>query len=147
MIYVSGDNTSKRNKLVQWTNQCQVAFDKIKDLCCTAPILASVELKQPFILHTNASGIGLGVVHYQVSDGKEHVIGYGSHCLNKGESHYPAHKLEILALKWAVMMVFHEYLFGNHFMVKSDNNSLEVHTDSGMTGCHGPWLGGSAGLI
>ena len=49
---------------------------------------------------------------------------YGSQSLKKGENHYPAYKLEFLALKWAVMMVFHEYLFGNKFMVKSDNHSL-----------------------
>ena len=52
------------------------------------------------------------------------MIGYGSQSLNKGESCYQAHKLEFLALKWAVMMVFHEYLFGNKFTVKSDNNPL-----------------------
>ena len=58
------------------------------------PILAFADFKQPFILHTDASGIGLGVVVYQVIDGQEHVIRYGSHSLNKGESCYPAHKLE-----------------------------------------------------
>ena len=86
---VLGDNASKKNKLVQWTNQCQVAFDKIKDLCCTAPILAFVDFKQAFILHTNSSGIALGVDLYQVINCKEHVIGYRTHSLNKGESHYP----------------------------------------------------------
>ena len=69
-------------------------------------------------------GISLGLVLYQVIDDKEHVIRYGSHFLNKGESCYPVHNLEFLALKWAVMMVFHEYLFGNQFTVKSDNNPL-----------------------
>ena len=76
----------------------------------------------PFIFHTNASGISPGAVRYQVIDDKEHMIRYGSHSLNKGESHYPAHKLEFLALKWAVTMLFHEYLFSNKSTVKSDNN-------------------------
>ena len=81
--------------------------------------------KQPFILHTDASGTSLGAVLYQVNEGKDCVIRYGSVSLNKGESHYPVHKLEFLALKWAVLMVFHEYLFGNHFTVKLDNNPLK----------------------
>ena len=62
---------------------------------------------------------------YHIIDGEEHVIGYGSHSLNKGESCYPVHKLEFLALKWAITTVFHEYLFDNQFMVKSDNNPLK----------------------
>ena len=53
------------------------------------------------------------------------MIGYKSCSLNKGESSYPAQKLEFLALKWAVTAVFHKCLFGNHFTVKSDNNPLK----------------------
>ena len=104
---VLGNNASKKNKPVQWTDQCQMAFDKIKNLCCTTPVLAFVDFKKASILHTNASGIGLRVVLYQVIDGKECVIGYRSHSLNKEESCYPACKLEFLALKLAIMMVFH----------------------------------------
>ena len=83
-----------------------------------------MDFKQLLILHTDGSRIGLGVVLYQIIDGKEHVIVYRSRSLNKGESHYPVHKLIFLALKSAVMMVFHEYLFGNKFTVKSNKNPL-----------------------
>ena len=83
------------------------------------------DFKQPFVLHTDTSGIGLGAVLYQTIDGKEHVIGYESCSLNKGEIWYVAHKLEFLALKWAVTTVFNKYLFGNHFTVKLDNNPLK----------------------
>ena len=44
--------------------------------------------------------------------------------LNKAESHYPAHKLEFLAFKWAVVEKFHEYLYGSTFNVYTDNNPL-----------------------
>ena len=98
---------------MKWTNQCQVAFDKIKDLCCTTPVLAFIDFKQPFILQTDASGISLGAVLYQFIDGKECVIRYESQSLNKGESHYLSLILECLALKCTVMMVFNEYLFSN----------------------------------
>ena len=52
------------------------------------------------------------------------MIGYASQALSKSESHYPAHKLEFLALKQAVTKSFPEYLYGNTFNVYSDNNSL-----------------------
>ena len=34
------------------------------------------------------------------------------------------HKLEFLALKWAITDKFHEYLYGAEFQVFTDNNSL-----------------------
>ena len=82
------------------------------------------DFKQPFIIYTDASWIGLGVVLYQVIDRKEHVIGYGSHSLNKRESSYTTHKVEFVTLKSAVTKVIHDYLFGNQFIVKLDNNPL-----------------------
>ena len=44
--------------------------------------------------------------------------------MSKAESHYPAHKLEFLTLKWAVVEKFHEYLYGMTFDVHMDNNPL-----------------------
>ena len=90
-----------------------------------APILAYADFTKPFKLHTDACGTGLGAVLYQTrEDGTEAVIAYASRSLNKAESHYPAHKLEFLTLKWAVVEKFHEYLYGSTFDVHTDNNLL-----------------------
>ena len=37
---------------------------------------------------------------------------------------YLAHKLEFLALKWAVMEQFHDYLYYSRFVIYTDNNPL-----------------------
>ena len=80
---------------------------------------------KPFVLHTDASTTGLGAVLYQKQeDGKERVIAYASHTLNKSERNYDTHKLEFLALKWAITDRFHEYLYGATFDVFTDNNPL-----------------------
>ena len=69
--------------------------------------------------------MGLGAVLYQTrEDGTKAVIAYTSRSLSKAESHYPAHKLEFLALKWAVVKKFHEYLYGLTFNFHMDNNPL-----------------------
>ena len=47
-----------------------------------------------------------------------------SRSLSKAESHYPAHKLEFLTFKWAVVEKFHKYLYGSTFDVHTDNNPL-----------------------
>ena len=65
-----------------------------------------------------------GDLYQDQPDRKEKPISFASRSLNKAESNYPAHKLEFLALKWAVTKRFHEYLYGNDFTVYTDNNPL-----------------------
>ena len=69
------------------------------------------------------------------------MIAYASRSLNKAESHYPAHKLELLALKWAVVEKFHEYLYGSTFDVYTDNNLLTyVLTTAKLHAASHPWV-------
>ena len=86
---------------------CQTAFDQLKELCTTTPILAYADFTKPFELHTNASVLGLGAVLYQVHISVEKVISYASRSLIQSETKYPAHKLELLCLKWAITEQFH----------------------------------------
>jgi hypothetical protein len=108
----------------RWTETEQEAFDKLKESLTSLLILKYPDFKKPFNLHTDACLSGLGAVLYQKVDGREHVIAYASRSLNKAEKNYPAHKLEFLALKWAITKKFHDYLYGNEFTVYTDNNPL-----------------------
>ena len=47
-----------------------------------------------------------------------------SRSLSNTERNYSTHKLEFLALKWAVTDRFHEYLYGGQFDIYTDNNPL-----------------------
>ena len=83
---VSGDNASRKKALVDWTDECQVAFEKLKDLCISTPILAYADYKKPFQLQTDASDLGLGALLYQNDDeGQQRVITYASRSLNHTE--------------------------------------------------------------
>ena len=119
---MSGENSKKKQHNVEWTDRCQQSFEQLKE----RPVLAYANYKSPFILHTDASTTGLGAVLSQKqADGTERVVAYTSHSLNKAERNYDAHKLEFLALKWAVTDQFHEYLYGSpKFDVFTDNNPL-----------------------
>ena len=81
-----------------WGPEQQEAFETLQKLSTESPILAYADFKAPFVLHTDASGGGLGVVLYQVQDGQKRVIAYASRSLSKSERNYPVHKLEFLAL-------------------------------------------------
>ena len=121
---ILGENISKTWNSITWDPECQEAFDKLKELCTTTPILAYADFEKPFKLHTDVSVLGLGAILYQVQDGIEKVISYASRSLMKSEAKYPVHKLEFLCLKWAITKQFHEYLYGNTFDVYTDNNPL-----------------------
>ena len=86
--------------------------------------MAYADFKSPFILHTDASSDGLGAVLYQNQDNQRRVIAYASRSLSPSERNYPAHKLEFLALKWAITDRVHEYLYGAEFQVFTDSNPL-----------------------
>ena len=76
---ISGDNANHQKKTIDWTEDCQVAFDQLKEKCTQTPILAYANYKKPFVLHTDASEIGLGAVLYQKDDqGVKKVIAYAS---------------------------------------------------------------------
>ena len=122
---VSGENANKKKALVDWTEECQIAFEHLKQLCSQIPILAYANYTKPLKLHTDASEHGLGTVLYQrQGDNMERVIAYASRTLSKPERNYDTHKLEFLALKWSITERFHVYLYGGHFEVYTDNNPL-----------------------
>ena len=101
------------------------AFDRLKMCCMTAPVLAFADFEKEFQLETNASSEGLGAVLSQKqSNGKWHPVAFGSRELRGGEAKYHSSKLEFLALKWAVMKQFREYLQYRPFTMLTDNNPL-----------------------
>lgn len=108
----------------RWTTACQEAFKTLIEKLSTAPVLGFADPKLPYVVHTDASTTGLGAALYQEQDGKQRVISFASRGLSRSESRYPAHKLEFLALKWAVMEKFHDYLYGSTFTAVTDSNPL-----------------------
>ena len=144
-VIIGLENQSKRaarKTLINWSEAAQSAFEVLKELCVNAPILAFPNYKLPFILHTDSSTEGLGVVLYQRQEGKLWVIAYASRSVTKTESNYPAHKLEFLALKWDICEKFHQYLYGNtSFEVYTDNNPLTyVLTTAKLDACGQRWV-------
>lgn len=95
----------------------------------------------PYTLHTDASTTGIGAALYQEPQGQIRVFAYASRGLSRSESRYPAHKLEFLALKWAVTEKFSDYLYGTPFTVVTDSNSLTyILTTAKMDAVSYRWL-------
>nr|XP_048715732.1 uncharacterized protein LOC125640603 [Caretta caretta] len=108
----------------RWDERCERAFREIITCLTHAPVLVFADPSKPFILHTDASLEGLGAVLYQEVEGKHKPVAFASRGLSDSETRYPTHKLEFLALKWAITEKFRDYLYGAQFQVWTDNNPL-----------------------
>ena len=52
----------KKDQQFFWTKECQDAFNKIKGLLISAPVLAVPNFSKPFVLTIDASDVGIGAV-------------------------------------------------------------------------------------
>uniref|UniRef100_A0A803JJR6 Gypsy retrotransposon integrase-like protein 1 n=1 Tax=Xenopus tropicalis TaxID=8364 RepID=A0A803JJR6_XENTR len=119
-----GPRKSKECIENRWTSECEGAFEQLKYCLTHAPVLAYADSRKPYTLHVDASREGLGGVLYQEHDQKLRPVAFISRSLSPTERNYPTHKLEFLALKWAVVDKLHDYLYGAEFEVQTDNNPL-----------------------
>ena len=143
-----GENAGKKKAAIQWNSKCQQAFDDLKRLCTTMPILTYADFSQPFKLHTDACGSGLGAILQQThKDGTDAVIAYASRGLSKAQSHYPAHKLELLALKWVVVKIFHKMLVWVNLQCIYGQQSPYLHPHKSQAGCSQSLLGCQLGKL
>src|SRR6266542_167991 len=93
----------KKEILFIWTNEQEKIFRVLKQKLIKASILQYPDFEKPFIIFTDASKIGLGVVLSQLdNEGKEKIIAYTSRSLNSAEQNYLIIELECLAVIWAV---------------------------------------------
>ena len=75
---ILGENVVRKCNCIKWDPECQVAFDKLKELCTSTPILAYADFKKWFTLHIDASILTLAAALYREQDGVEKVINYAS---------------------------------------------------------------------
>ena len=74
---LTGENAKKKTNEVELTEQCEQAFNKLKEICSDTPILAYADYSKCFKVHTDASEQDLGAVLYQdQDDGTTRVIAY-----------------------------------------------------------------------
>ena len=116
---------TKKGREYTWTNECQSAFDTLRQALISEPIMRAPDMSKPFILITDASKTGLGAVLSQVNelDGRDHAISYISRTLTAAERNYSVTQLECLAVVWAVR-TFRPYIHGQKFTIITDHSAL-----------------------
>ena len=125
------ENRKREEELWKWGITENNSFQLLKREVCKQVELAYADFEKPFRISTDASMEGLGAVLEQQDDiGNWRPLAYGSRRVTDAEKRYNAHKLEFLALKWAVTEQFSEYLTSSKFTVFTDNNPLTYNNNN-----------------
>lgn len=117
------NNLLRKDVKFVWDDDCQLAFETLKNLLISAPILAFPDINVPFILDVDSSGHGIGAVLSQKQNGQEKPVAFASRTLNKAERNYSVTRRELLAVV-EFTDYFRSYLLGSKFTVRSDHGSL-----------------------
>jgi len=115
---------TKKDVPFVWTHEFQQAFDELKGILSTEPLLIYPDFSQPFIVACDASTKAVGAVLSQRRNGKAHPIAYTSRQLNPAESKYSVTELELLAFLFATKQL-RCYLYGRNFTVYTDHKALK----------------------
>ena len=84
--HLTREGASRKMEQVSLSEDALKAFKALKQACMTAPVLAFANYTKPFLLETDASKDGLGVVLSQKqADRQYHPISYGSRTLTLHE--------------------------------------------------------------
>ncbi|CAL2259920.1 unnamed protein product [Prunus armeniaca] len=108
----------------EWTDACQVAFDKLIGMLTSAPIMQPPDWNLPFEIMCDASDYAIGAVLGQRRDKKPYVIHYASRTLNSAQMNYSTTEKELLAVVFALDK-FRAYLVGSPIVVFTDHAALK----------------------
>ncbi|XP_060972217.1 uncharacterized protein LOC133038172 [Cannabis sativa] len=104
-------------------HDCHIAFEKLKTMLTTAPIIQPPDWNLPFKIMCDASDYAIGAVLGQRIDKIPHVISYSSKTLNDAQLNYSTTEKELLAVVFALEK-FRSYLLGSKIIVYSDHAAL-----------------------
>ncbi|KAK1699471.1 hypothetical protein QYE76_016168 [Lolium multiflorum] len=114
------NDLTKKGVVFEWGAAQDHAFDELKRLLTSAPLLALPDFNKQFEIECDASGIGIGGVLMQ--EGRP--IAYFSEKLSGAKLNYPIYDKELYALI-RVLEVWQHYLWPKEFIIHSDHEALK----------------------
>ncbi|GBM47557.1 Retrovirus-related Pol polyprotein from transposon 17.6 [Araneus ventricosus] len=109
---------------VNWTEDCNRAFTELKNRLTEIPVLHAPDYNREFIVQTDASDLGIGVVMSQRNDkGEEHPVLFLSKKNTDAQRKYGTTEKECAAIIYAITKLRY-YLDGQQFTIETDHNPL-----------------------
>ncbi|CAN6704229.1 unnamed protein product [Malus baccata var. baccata] len=107
-----------------FNEECEKAFNHLKEMLTSAPIIVPPDWSLPFELMCDASDYALGAVLGQRKEKRPHVIYYASRTLNDAQLNYSTTEKELLAVVFALDK-FRSYLLGTKVIIYTDHAALK----------------------
>jgi hypothetical protein len=136
------NNLTKKGQQWSWTEKEQKAFDKLKELCASYPVLRTPDWTRQFILETDASGFALGSVLMQEHEDGIHPVAFNSRSLLPAERNYDAHDKELTGVVFGFKCGWPFLLGANHTIrVRTDHKNLQYFRQpQKITGRQARWF-------
>ena len=130
----------KKDTPFVWSDKCEEAFQNIKNLLTSAPVLQVADPTKDFRLQTDASDFAIGGVLLQQKGKAWLPIAYMSRRLTTAERRFSTHEKELLALIHS-LKIWRCYLLNTHVHAYTDHRSL-VHwqTFKNLSGRKARWV-------
>jgi hypothetical protein len=107
-----------------WSDECQQAFNNIKDAIVAAPLLHYVNPDLKLFCRTDASIRGLGAMIYQLdTSGAEIPLAFTSKAFNATQANWTTTEQELFAVVFALIK-FEHFLRGRRFTLQTDHRNL-----------------------
>ena len=117
-------HTSKLSpNVVVWTETMMEAFKHLRVSLVKLCVLTIPSQKDYFVLHSDASGRGVGATLNVCRDGEDRPVAYFSKQLQGAQQYYSATELEMLAI-FSGIQHFDHFLVGTEFVVVTDHKAL-----------------------
>ena len=118
-------NVTKKNRVFEWTEDCQKSFDIIKQLLIKPPVLRMPNSVGLYTLVSDTSTIATGAVLYQEQglEKKKYIVGYNSKKLPSAAKSYSITELELFGLVINIHAFTHQ-LTGVYFECYCDHSAL-----------------------
>lgn len=114
--------TQKKKDFV-WTDECESAFQKLKQMMCRPPVLAFPTREGRFVLDTDASDGAIGAGLYQYQENQLKAISFASASLTPEQKRYCTTRKELLSVVYFTRH-FRHYLLSQEFDLRTDHASL-----------------------
>ncbi|CAC5420026.1 unnamed protein product [Mytilus coruscus] len=111
---------TKKSKSFEWTEECQIAFEKLKQAFTSTDIMAFPRDEGEYYLDTDACDTAIGAVLSQIQEGTLKVIAYDSRTLNKAERNNCITDKELLAI-CRVQDWYHQKCMRKILKIKTQN--------------------------
>ena len=131
-----------KNRQWNWSDECKTAFQNLKKVCASEPVLKTPDWSKPFVMHTDASGYVLGVVIMQEHEDGMHPIAFHSRSLLPAEKNYDVHDKELAGVVFGFKCGRPLFLGAKHpVKVLTDHKNLQYFREpQKVTGRQARWI-------